>query len=198
MSKDINIQSFEYKNENISDCSSNCVITKKGINNSEALLDDHIKQSRYNEIGQQKINTTNYSREFNWNNQEILIKNNNTSYYLDKIRTDEKYGNSINIWLNRIKPMYNMYDYYTTDVKMTDAEKRMIKIIDQRSYEPVRAYRKNNSEYIVYSALNSELIIKSDGQIRKMSYQEDNNQSTFIYEFKSENVEPIVRSSYFK
>lgn len=196
-SKNTNIESFEYQNKKITECEEDCIITDGGISDPEELINNHITQSRYNEIGQQKVKATNYTMEFRWNNQEILMKNNNTSYYLQTIKHNRKYGENLNIWLNRIKPMYNIYTSYSKNIKKTDAERRMIKIINRTSYEPVRSYKINNSEYIVYSAPNSNLIIKSEGQIRKMSYTE-NDQDTFVYNFRSNNVDPIVRSYYLK
>lgn len=188
-SKDMDIESFKYQNQKITECEEDCIINEEGISDPEKLINNHITQAQYNEIGQQKISTINHRRQFRWNSQEILMKNNNTSYYIQSIKNNKKYGENLNIWLNRIKPLYNIYTPYSKNIKKTDTERRMIKIIDRISYEPTRSYKINNSEYIVYSSSNSYLIIESEGQIREMSYQD-----TFIYEFKSNNVDPIVKS----
>jgi len=189
----INKSDFEYRGDSVS-CQS-CTINKTGILSEEDLVDNHISNLKYNDVGHMSLKSKDLNRTIKWNEKEIQIIEDNKSKYAAENYERIEINKDLKYWIDRIDSIRSSaYFGFVRTERYTSVEKKLVDIINNTDYNIYRAYKINNSEYAVYKSEQkgkSELVIKSDGEIRKLTY---NNTTNFVYEFKSQNPNPPIKT----
>lgn len=190
----INKYNFEYRGDSVN-CQI-CTINKTGILSEEQLVNNHVSNLKYNDVGDMSLKSKDLNRSIKWNEDNIQITENNKSRYATKNYERLETNEDLKYWINRINSIdSNMYLQFTINEKLTSVEKRLIDIINKTNYYMDEAYVINNSEYAVYKSEEygkSKLVIKSDGEIRKLTH--NNSTTNFVYEFKSQNPDPPIKT----